>query len=69
MLAAGDVDAARRAADELVELAAVNAAPVVGACSADHVHGAVLLGEGDAKSAIDGAACVVRWVASVAGTV
>ena len=32
MLAAGDVDAARRAADELVELAAVNAAPVVGAC-------------------------------------
>ena len=68
MLAAGDVDAARRAADELVELAAVNAAPVVGAL-ADYADGAVLLGEGDAKSAIDAAACVVRWVASVAGTV
>lgn len=52
MLAAGELDAARTAADELSDLAAVSSASLVCAL-ADRALGAVLLAEGDAPSAID----------------
>jgi DNA-binding CsgD family transcriptional regulator len=51
MLAAGDLPAARGAADELSEIAATLDAPFVQAVSA-HATGAVLLGEGDARGAL-----------------
>jgi DNA-binding NarL/FixJ family response regulator len=50
MLAAGNVEAARAAADELVALAADLDAPLLRATSA-YAQGAVLLAEGDARSA------------------
>jgi DNA-binding CsgD family transcriptional regulator len=52
MLAAGDVQAARAAADELSEIAADLEAPLLGALAAQ-AQGAVLLGEGDARAACD----------------
>jgi len=51
-LAAGDVDAARAAADELAKIAADLGAPVLNAISA-HARGAVLVSEGDARGALD----------------
>jgi DNA-binding NarL/FixJ family response regulator len=51
MLAAGDVQAARAATDELAQLADDLAAPLLEAVAA-HVQGAVLLGEGDARAAL-----------------
>jgi tetratricopeptide (TPR) repeat protein len=51
ILAAGDVHAARTAADELMQLAGGLAAPLLGAVAA-HAQGAVLLGEGDARAAL-----------------
>lgn len=50
-LAAGDVPAARRAADELAAIAAALDAPFLQAVAA-HARGAVLLGEGDARAAV-----------------
>lgn len=50
MLAARDVQAARAAANELVEIAAALGAPLLQAMSA-HAVGAVLLEEGDARAA------------------
>ncbi|MGH2588701.1 MAG: LuxR C-terminal-related transcriptional regulator, partial [Dehalococcoidia bacterium] len=52
MLAAGDVPAARDAADELARIAAGSAAPFLHAGAA-HAQGAVLLTEGDARAAVD----------------
>jgi len=52
MLVAGDLDAARRAADELSELAAVGTASFVRGL-AGRAQGAVSLAEGDAASAIE----------------
>ena len=51
ILAAGDVHAARTAADELMQLAGGLAAPLLGAVAA-HAQGAVLLGEGDARASL-----------------
>jgi ATP/maltotriose-dependent transcriptional regulator MalT len=51
ILAAGDVHAARTAADELMQFAGGLAAPLLGAVAA-HAQGAVLLGEGDARAAL-----------------
>ncbi len=51
LLAAGDVRAARAGADELTQLADDLAAPLLGAVAA-HAQGAVLLGEGDARAAL-----------------
>jgi DNA-binding CsgD family transcriptional regulator len=51
MLAAGDVQAARAATDELAQLADDLAAPLLEAVAA-HVQGAALLGEGDARAAL-----------------
>jgi ATP/maltotriose-dependent transcriptional regulator MalT len=51
VLAAGDVRAARSASDDLDQLAEDLAAPLLGAAAA-HARGAVSLGEGDARSAI-----------------
>jgi DNA-binding CsgD family transcriptional regulator len=51
MLAAGDVPAARVAADELSEIAAHLEAPILSAM-ATHSMGAVRLGEGDARAAL-----------------
>ena len=51
MLAAGDVRAARAAADELSEIAADLDAPLLRALAA-HAEGAVLLAEGDARAAL-----------------
>lgn len=52
MLAAGDIAAARAAADELAEIATHFDAPFVQAVSA-HAQGAVLLAEGDKRGALD----------------
>lgn len=60
MLAAGDVPAARTAADELARLAADLDAPFLRAVSA-HATGAVLLAEGDARGAL--AALRQAWTA------
>jgi DNA-binding NarL/FixJ family response regulator len=51
MLAAGDVTAARAAAGELVDIAAVSGAAVLSA-AAGHALGAVLLAEGDPRGAL-----------------
>ncbi|MGH2555895.1 MAG: LuxR C-terminal-related transcriptional regulator, partial [Actinomycetota bacterium] len=51
-LAAGDVGAARAAADELSKIAADLDAPLLNAVSA-HARGAVLVGEGDARGALE----------------
>jgi DNA-binding NarL/FixJ family response regulator len=51
VLAAGDVGAARAAADELAKIATTLDAPFLHAVSA-HATGAVLLGEGDARAAL-----------------
>ena len=51
MLAAGDVQAARAAADELSEMADDLDAPLLRALAAQ-AHGAVLMGEGDAQAAL-----------------
>jgi DNA-binding CsgD family transcriptional regulator len=51
MLAAGDVVAAQRGADELAEVAAVVGAPLLQAAS-NQATGAVLLAEGDARAAL-----------------
>jgi len=51
MLASGDVDVARAAADELAEIAAVVEAPLLQAVSA-HTAGAVLLARGNARDAL-----------------
>jgi DNA-binding NarL/FixJ family response regulator len=51
MLAAGDVHAAHAAADELARVADDLGGPQLGAV-ADHAQGAVLLGEGDARAAL-----------------
>jgi DNA-binding CsgD family transcriptional regulator len=51
VLAAGDVAAARAAADELAEIAADVNAPLLHAVAA-HTRGAVLLAEGDARAAL-----------------
>ena len=51
MLAAGDVAAARAAADELADIAAVSGAAALRA-AAGHALGAVLLAEGDARGAL-----------------
>ena len=51
MLAAGDVRAARDAADELTGIAERSGTPALRAV-ADHAHGAVLLAEGDARAAV-----------------
>jgi DNA-binding CsgD family transcriptional regulator len=51
MLAAGEVAAARVAADELSRAAAELGAPLLGAVAA-HAQGAVLLGEGDPRAAL-----------------
>jgi DNA-binding CsgD family transcriptional regulator len=53
MLAAGDVQAAHAAADELARLAGDLGGPLLGAVAA-HAQGAVLLGEGDARAALWG---------------
>ena len=60
MLAAGDVQAARAAADELSAIAADLDAPLLGAMAA-HATGAVLLVEGDARAAL--AALRPAWTA------
>ena len=52
LLAAGDVDAARAAADELSAVAADVAAPLL-AAKAAHARGAVLLAEGDPRAALE----------------
>jgi DNA-binding NarL/FixJ family response regulator len=51
MLAAGDVQAARSAADELADTAASTERPMLAAIAA-HVRGAVHLADGDAQSAL-----------------
>jgi DNA-binding CsgD family transcriptional regulator len=51
LLAAGDVQAARHAADELTGLAGRYNTPALRAM-AGHAHGAVLLAEGDARAAV-----------------
>jgi DNA-binding NarL/FixJ family response regulator len=51
ILAAGDVHAAHAATDELAQLADDLASPLLGAVAA-HAQGAVLLGEGDARAAL-----------------
>ena len=51
ILAAGDVQAAHAASDELAQLAGELAAPLLAAVAA-HAQGAVLLGEGDARAAL-----------------
>jgi DNA-binding CsgD family transcriptional regulator len=51
ILAAGDVHAAHAATDELARLADDLASPLLGAVAA-HAQGAVLLGEGDARAAL-----------------
>jgi DNA-binding CsgD family transcriptional regulator len=51
MLAAGDLRAARDAADELAEIAAGYGTPALRAV-ADHARGAVLVAEGDAQAAL-----------------
>jgi len=58
MLACGDIDAARRAADELGELAQILATPFVRAIAA-RAQGAVRLAEGDPSSALT--ACRTAW--------
>jgi tetratricopeptide (TPR) repeat protein len=60
LLAAGDIGAARVAADELSELAAELDAPLLDAL-AKHANGAVQLGEGDPRSAL--AALREAWTA------
>jgi DNA-binding CsgD family transcriptional regulator len=52
MIAAGDIEEARRSADELQSLASDYAMELLGAMG-QHARGAVLLAEGDAKNAID----------------
>jgi DNA-binding NarL/FixJ family response regulator len=58
MLAAGDVAAARAAAEELLEITAEADLPLLGGIAA-RAQGAVLLAEGDARAALDAlrAAC------------
>jgi ATP/maltotriose-dependent transcriptional regulator MalT len=51
MLAAGDLEAARAAADELQDIAAEVGAPLLRA-TADHARGVVLLAEGDSHAAL-----------------
>jgi DNA-binding CsgD family transcriptional regulator len=51
MLAAGDVHAAHAAADELAQVAGDLGGPLLGAMAA-HTQGAVLLGEGDPRAAL-----------------
>jgi DNA-binding CsgD family transcriptional regulator len=51
VLAAGDVRAARAAADELAQVADDLGGPLLGTVAA-HAQGAVLLGEGDARAAL-----------------
>ncbi|MEX2542704.1 MAG: LuxR C-terminal-related transcriptional regulator [Trueperaceae bacterium] len=51
MLAAGDTEAARIAADEMAELAAALGAPLLDAASA-YAQGSVLLAEGDSQAAL-----------------
>ena len=51
MLAVGDVQGARDAADELTEIAGAYQTPALRAV-ADHAQGAVLLAEGDARAAV-----------------
>jgi DNA-binding CsgD family transcriptional regulator len=51
MLAVGDVQGARDAADELTEIAGAYQTPALRAV-ADHARGAVLLAEGDARAAV-----------------
>jgi DNA-binding CsgD family transcriptional regulator len=51
LLAAGDLQAAHAAADELARLADDLGGPLLGAVAA-HAQGAVLLGEGDARAAL-----------------
>ena len=51
MLAIGDVQGARDAADELTGIAERYDTPALGAV-ADHARGAVLLTEGDARAAV-----------------
>jgi DNA-binding CsgD family transcriptional regulator len=60
LLAAGDVGAARAAADELASLSSAIGAPLLAAASA-HATGAVLLAEGDARSAL--ASLRTAWMA------
>jgi DNA-binding CsgD family transcriptional regulator len=60
LLAAGDVRAARAGADELAELSDHLAAPLLAAVSV-HAQGAVLLGEGDARAAVQ--ALRTAWTA------
>jgi DNA-binding CsgD family transcriptional regulator/tetratricopeptide (TPR) repeat protein len=60
VLAAGDVPAARAAADELAKLGGALDAPLLGAVAA-HAQGAVLLAEGDAPAAL--AALRRAWAA------
>jgi DNA-binding NarL/FixJ family response regulator len=52
VLASGDLDASRAAADELSQIAADIGAPLLQAV-ATHARGAVLLAEGDAQAALD----------------
>lgn len=52
MLAAGEVDAARSAADELSRIAADNGAPLLVGLAA-HARGAVLLAEGDPRGGLE----------------
>jgi DNA-binding CsgD family transcriptional regulator len=51
MLAAGEVQAARDAADELIQMAGAYGTPPLRAM-ADHAWGAVLLADGDARAAL-----------------
>jgi DNA-binding NarL/FixJ family response regulator len=51
-LAGNNVHAARTAADELAQIAADTGSPLLDALS-DHAHGAVLLAEGDAATALE----------------
>jgi DNA-binding CsgD family transcriptional regulator len=53
MLAAGEVQAARDAAAELVQIAGAYGSPALRA-TADHARGAVLLADGDARAALVG---------------
>ena len=51
MLAAGDLDAARRGVDELAEIAGIYGTPALTA-EASPARGAVLLADGDARAAL-----------------
>ena len=67
-LAAGDVAAARAAADELTDIATDVAVPVLSTMAA-HARGAVLLAEGDPRAALDALARGRRGLARPAGAV